>query len=137
MILRMLVPMTAMLFACSTVASLQEQRGTDPSTDVAVLAAVKAEEAAVVAAQIVEDVRQASAEPAWLAATRRVAQVAALHAAAVDRDARFPVEAFEAMRRERLLSAMIPAALGGAGLTLAEMARICETLARACSSTAS
>ena len=40
-------------------------------TDVAVLATVKAEEAAVVAAQIVEDVRQASAEPAWLAATRR------------------------------------------------------------------
>ncbi|MDB5783783.1 acyl-CoA dehydrogenase family protein [Caballeronia mineralivorans] len=106
------------------------------STDVAVLAAVKAEEAAVAAAQIVEDVRQASAEPAWLAATRRVAQVAAQHAAAVDRDARFPVEAFEAMRRERLLSAMIPAALGGAGLTLAQVARICETLARACSSTA-
>jgi len=106
------------------------------STDVAVLAAVKAEEAAVVAAQIVEDVRQASAEPAWLAATRRVAQVAAHHAAAVDRDARFPVEAFEAMRHERLLSAMIPAALGGAGLTLAEVARICETLGRACSSTA-
>jgi len=106
------------------------------STDVAVLAAVKAEDAAVVAAQIVEDVRQASAEPTWLAATRRVAQVAAVHAAAVDRDARFPVEAFEAMRRERLLSAMIPATLGGAGLTLAEVARICETLARACSSTA-
>jgi acyl-CoA dehydrogenase len=106
------------------------------STDVAVLAAVKAEEAAVAAAQVVEDVRQASAEPAWLSATRRVAQIAAQHAAAVDRDARFPVEAFEAMRRERLLSAMIPAALGGAGLTLAEMARICETLGRACSSTA-
>ncbi|AME24893.1 MULTISPECIES: acyl-CoA dehydrogenase family protein [Burkholderiaceae] len=95
-----------------------------------------ADRAAVAAAQIVEEVRQASAEPSWLAATRRVAQVAAQHAAAVDREARFPVEAFEAMRRERLLSAMVPAELGGAGLTLSEVACICETLAHACSSTA-
>jgi acyl-CoA dehydrogenase len=92
--------------------------------------------AAVTAAQIVEEVRQASTEPAWLSAARRVTQVAAEHAAAVDREARFPVEAFEAMRRERLLSAMIPAHFGGAGLTLAETARVCETLAHGCSSTA-
>lgn len=92
--------------------------------------------AAVAAAQVVEEARQASTEPVWLAATRRVAQVAAQHAASVDREARFPVEAFDAMRREKLLSAMIPAEFGGAGLTLAETARICETLAHGCSSTA-
>ena len=75
------------------------------STDVAVLAAVKAEEAAVVAAQIVEDVRQASAEPAWLCATRRVAQVAALHAAAVDRELRQLdfIEAFHCTIEETLV----------------------------------
>lgn len=78
----------------------------------------------------------ASGDAAWLDAARRVAQVAAEHAASVDREARFPVEAFDAMRREKLMSAMIPVEFGGAGLTLAETARICETLAHGCSSTA-
>jgi acyl-CoA dehydrogenase len=77
-----------------------------------------------------------TAEPMWLAAARRVAQVAAQHAASVDREARFPAEAFDAMRREKLMSAMIPVEFGGAGLTLAETARVCETLAHGCSSTA-
>jgi acyl-CoA dehydrogenase len=102
----------------------------------AIVSATKTEEAAFAAAQVVPDARQASAEPAWLSGTRRVAQIAAQHADAVDREARFPVEAFQAMRRERLLSAMIPAEFGGGGLTLAETARICETLGHACSSTA-
>jgi acyl-CoA dehydrogenase len=102
----------------------------------AVVSAAKTDEAALAAAQVVADARLASAEPAWLTATRRVAQIAAQHADSVDREARFPVEAFQAMRRERLLSAMIPARFGGGGLTLAETARICETLGHACSSTA-
>jgi len=76
------------------------------------------------------------AEPDWRAAARRAALVAAQHADAVDREARFPHEAFDALRAERLLSAMIPAEYGGAGLSLADIAAICEILAQSCASTA-
>lgn len=69
-------------------------------------------------------------------AARRVAQVAAEYAHAVDRDARFPAESIDALRHERLLSALVPAGFGGAGLTLTEVASICETLAHGCASTA-
>ncbi|KAF1056280.1 MAG: putative acyl-CoA dehydrogenase YdbM [Burkholderia gladioli] len=40
------------------------------------------------------------------------------------------------MRRERLLSALVPAAYGGPGLSLADVGEICETLAHGCASTA-
>ncbi|SAL82159.1 acyl-CoA dehydrogenase [Caballeronia choica] len=73
---------------------------------------------------------------ALLAAARRVAAVAAAHANAVDREARFPHEACEAMRSERLLSAMIPREFGGDGLSLDEVARLCETLGGSCASAA-
>ncbi|CAD6509967.1 Cyclohex-1-ene-1-carbonyl-CoA dehydrogenase [Paraburkholderia hiiakae] len=77
-------------------------------------------------------------EPAasWRAAAQRAMQVAAQHADSVDREARFPTEAFDALRRERLLSAMVPTRFGGAGLSLADVATICETLAQGCASTA-
>jgi acyl-CoA dehydrogenase len=68
-------------------------------------------------------------EPGWRAAAQRAAVVAAQYADAVDRDARFPTEAFDALRDEKLLSAMVPAAFGGAGLSLAEIGAICEILA--------
>ena len=55
---------------------------------------------------------------------------------AVDRDARFPAEAFAAFRTARLLSAYIPVEFGGLGLGIAEICRICETLGRYCASTA-
>ncbi|MEM5437249.1 acyl-CoA dehydrogenase family protein [Paraburkholderia diazotrophica] len=74
-------------------------------------------------------------EPAWRAAAQRAAQIAAQHADSVDREARFPVEAFDVLRRERLLSAMVPARFGGAGLSLADVAAICEILAQGCAST--
>ncbi|HEY4298917.1 MAG TPA: acyl-CoA dehydrogenase family protein [Paraburkholderia sp.] len=76
------------------------------------------------------------AEPGWRAAAHRCAAIAAQFADAVDRDARFPHEAFDALRHERLLSAMVPAKFGGAGLSLADIGAICETLAQACASTA-
>ncbi|CAB3805001.1 putative FMNH2-dependent monooxygenase SfnC [Paraburkholderia ultramafica] len=76
------------------------------------------------------------AEPGWRAAARRCAAVAAQFADAVDRDARFPSEAFDALKRERLLSALVPPAFGGAGLSLADIGAICETLAQGCASTA-
>ncbi|WP_459620403.1 acyl-CoA dehydrogenase family protein [Burkholderia sp. 3C] len=78
----------------------------------------------------------ASPEPDWRAAAQRCADLAAQFADAIDREARFPFEAFEALRRERLLSALVPAAYGGAGLSLAEVGEICETLAHGCASTA-
>ncbi len=68
-----------------------------------------------------------------IARAKRVATVAAAHADAVDRDARFPREAVEAMREERLLGIMIPAHLGGEGADFAEIAQICTTLGAACS----
>ncbi|MFP6556774.1 acyl-CoA dehydrogenase family protein [Paraburkholderia sp. B3] len=79
-----------------------------------------------------------AANPAdgWREAARRAAQIAAQHADHVDREARFPVEAFDALKSERLLSAMVPARFGGIGLSLAEIAAICETLAHGCASTA-
>jgi acyl-CoA dehydrogenase len=76
------------------------------------------------------------ADAGWRAAAQRAAQVAAQHADAVDREARFPSEAFDALRRERLLSALVPQAFGGAGLPLADVAAICEILAQGCASTA-
>ncbi|WP_028220981.1 acyl-CoA dehydrogenase family protein [Paraburkholderia oxyphila] len=72
----------------------------------------------------------------WREAAQRAARVAAQYADHVDREARFPVEAFDALKAERLLSAMVPERFGGAGLSLAEVAAICETLAHGCASTA-
>ncbi|WP_075217909.1 acyl-CoA dehydrogenase family protein [Mongoliimonas terrestris] len=67
---------------------------------------------------------------------RRVAAVAARHADAVDRDGRFPREAVEAMKAERLLGAMIPEDLGGEGAGLAAVADTCTVLGQACSASA-
>ena len=57
-------------------------------------------------------------------------------AVAVDRDARFPAEAFAALRAEKLLSAYVPAEYGGMGLAIAQVARLCEILGQYCGSTA-
>jgi acyl-CoA dehydrogenase len=54
----------------------------------------------------------------------------------VDRAARFPREAIDALKELGLLSAYVPRDLGGMGLTIAEIARICEVLGRYCGSTA-
>lgn len=58
------------------------------------------------------------------------------HAAAVDHDARFPVEAFSALKQAKLLSCYVPAEFGGMGLSATEVGRICEALAAFCGSTA-
>lgn len=68
---------------------------------------------------------------------RRVArEVAARCAGDVDARARFPQEAFDALRSERLLGVMIPTRFGGEGLGLADVADICGALGQACGSTA-
>jgi acyl-CoA dehydrogenase len=63
------------------------------------------------------------------------AKVAEIHADAVDRDARFPAEAFEAIREQRLLGMLIPTELGGYGARAADVADVCAILGGACSST--
>ena len=54
----------------------------------------------------------------------------------VDQQARFPVEAFDALKAESLLSAYVPVEFGGMGLDVAEIATLCEALGRYCASTA-
>jgi len=54
----------------------------------------------------------------------------------VDDAARFPREAFAALRGMSLLSGYVPVELGGLGLSIVEIGRICELLAHYCASTA-
>lgn len=49
-------------------------------------------------------------------------------APAVDRDARFPSEGVGALRELKLLGAYVPVELGGMGLDVVQIARICEAL---------
>ena len=53
----------------------------------------------------------------------------------VDGDARFPNEALEAIRKERLLGAYIPESYGGRGCSIDDMVAINEALSRHCGST--
>ena len=65
-----------------------------------------------------------------------VAKAAAAEAEEVDRDARFPKAALDAMRLQRLLGVQIPHRFGGDGASISEITEMCYTLGRACSSTA-
>ena len=56
----------------------------------------------------------------------RVRAVAAAHADDVDAKGRFPREAVDAMIAERLLSIQVPAAFGGEGASLSEIAEVCS-----------
>ncbi|HNI34642.1 MAG TPA: acyl-CoA dehydrogenase family protein [Microthrixaceae bacterium] len=64
------------------------------------------------------------------------AEVAAVFADEVDRDARFPVEGVDALRSAGLLAAMVPTELGGEGASLASIAGATRALAAHCSATA-
>jgi acyl-CoA dehydrogenase len=64
-----------------------------------------------------------------------VAAVASQHAASVDTESRFPAEAFEAVKAQRLLGIQAPKALGGEDATVHELADVCFRLGQACSST--
>ena len=54
----------------------------------------------------------------------------------VDAQARFPREAVDALKELQLMSAYVPEEMGGMGLNVVELGRICETLAQYCASTA-
>ncbi len=76
-----------------------------------------------------------SAAPDLKSRAQAVASVAAAHAGAVDRAARFPDEAFAAVKAQRLLGILVPADLGGEGATITDVVETCYALARACAST--
>ena len=64
------------------------------------------------------------------------AEIAAIHADAVDRDGRFPHETFAALKQERLLGAMLPVKFGGEGASFAEICDVCCVLGQSCASSA-
>ncbi len=72
-----------------------------------------------------------------VATVRRVGEeVAARHADEVDREARFPSEAVDALREAGALSALVPPAFGGAGASVEDVADMCFELGRFCGATA-
>jgi acyl-CoA dehydrogenase len=76
-------------------------------------------------------------DQAFLQAIRQIADdVAAPNADSVDREARFPSEAVEALRGERALSAFVPTELGGGGVSLETIAAACFELGRRCGASA-
>ena len=73
----------------------------------------------------------------WLAAARAVGvDVASKHADDVDAGARFPAEAFEALKTEKLLGIMVPKSEGGEGAGIADVVAICHELGQRCAATA-
>jgi acyl-CoA dehydrogenase len=62
--------------------------------------------------------------------------VARRHADTVDVEARFPREAFEELRAQKLLGLLLPVEAGGEATRVSDVAQICYALGRACSSTA-
>jgi acyl-CoA dehydrogenase len=72
-----------------------------------------------------------------LAAVRRIAtEVAAPNADSVDREARFPREAIDALREQRALSAFVPESLGGGGVSFEAISEACFELGRCCGASA-
>jgi acyl-CoA dehydrogenase len=63
-------------------------------------------------------------------------RVAGPAAASVDRESRFPAEAFDALRESRLLGALVPRAFGGLGSSITELADVCRVLGEHCANTA-
>lgn len=57
-------------------------------------------------------------------------------APSVDAEARFPFEAFDALKADGLLSGYVTEEFGGMGLTMTQVCRICEVLGQYCASTA-
>lgn len=82
------------------------------------------------------DLSTASIDRSLKARAQRVAAVAAVHADAVDREGRFPREAVDAMKAEKLLGIQIPQDFGGEGSPISEMAEVCTILGQACAASA-
>jgi len=68
-------------------------------------------------------------------ATRKIAtEVAEVNAPDVDARSRFPKEAIDALKSERLLSAVVPESHGGHGAPMRELSAMCMSLAHGCGS---
>lgn len=65
---------------------------------------------------------------------RIASEVASVHAASVDKEARFPTETIAALKAAGVLSAPVPHKYGGAGCNLFELSQLCSTLSQACGS---
>jgi acyl-CoA dehydrogenase len=86
-------------------------------------------------------IQPAPAEPSEFAALLdRVHEIGreiiAPQADSVDREARFPHEAFAMLKAQKLLSAYVPVEYGGMGLDVEQISRICEALGHYCASSA-
>ncbi|MCJ9671470.1 acyl-CoA dehydrogenase family protein [Neorhizobium sp. SHOUNA12B] len=77
-----------------------------------------------------------AADMSLSARAHRVAAVAAEFAERVDHDGRFPREAVDAMKAERLIGIQIPVAFGGEGASITEIAEVCSILGQSCASSA-
>jgi acyl-CoA dehydrogenase len=69
-------------------------------------------------------------------AQRIGSEIAAQHAVDVDKNARFPGESIAALKAEKLMSALVPAELGGMGLGMTELTAICTALGQHCAASA-
>lgn len=79
----------------------------------------------------------ADIDAAFLETVRGIGRdVAAVHVDDVDREARFPAESIAALREARALSALVPAELGGGGVSFAAVAAACFELGRSCGASA-
>jgi len=72
----------------------------------------------------------------WREGVQPAVHAAAKNASAVDSEARFPAEAFQVIKAQRLLSVMLPKSLGGDGAPISAVGDICYQLGTACASTA-
>ncbi|NLS05749.1 acyl-CoA/acyl-ACP dehydrogenase [Rhizobium sp. P32RR-XVIII] len=75
-------------------------------------------------------------EESFAARAVRVAEIAAKYADIVDAEGRFPREAVDAMKAERLLGIQVPRHLDGEGATTTEIAELCSILGQACAASA-
>jgi acyl-CoA dehydrogenase len=84
---------------------------------------------------VIHSPESAAADAPLAPRVRLAAAVAAQHASAVDAQSRFPAEAFEAIKAQKLLGAFVPRALGGEGASISQVADVCFQLGQSCSST--
>jgi acyl-CoA dehydrogenase len=82
------------------------------------------------------DLSSTSTDKSLKARASRVAAIAAMYADDVDKAGRFPKEAVDAMKGERLLGIQIPVDCGGDGRSTSEIAELCTILAQGCAASA-
>lgn len=75
-----------------------------------------------------------TSERAAIPGLAEAVRIAAASADDVDRRARFPREAVEALKEARLLSSSLPAGVGGGSYQVSDLARVARELGSACSS---